>query len=169
MLNLGGLTASSCHQAASDTRSKVQFSIHANRAKRSIKGRESKSVNRSPTYSADVIRVAQRLRGSKVLLVGGDQRPDKLERIERAFELEELIWLPTSPHTSIERITPHIKRHAVAVVLLALRWASHVYSPHMRKACNDASVPFVRLRAGLNPNRIANEIVAQIGEQLRVA
>ena len=67
------------------------------------------------------------LEGTSVILIGGDCREHAQRAIKEAFALEELIWLDSREHQSIERFKPLITRANVKIVLLLIRWASHSY------------------------------------------
>ena len=59
-----------------------------------------------------------------------------------------------------------MSRPDVAVVLLAIRWASHSYGDVI-KFCEETGKPLVRLPAGYNPNQVAAQIMSQCGSRLR--
>lgn len=80
--------------------------------------------------------------------------------IEDAFGLAKLIWVTTRPHEPLDLFVPYVKRDDVALVLLAIRWASHSYA-EIADLCKRYGKPFVRLPGGYNPNQIASQIVAQ--------
>lgn len=115
--------------------------------------------------SEEVLKVREWLRGKSVMMIGGERRPQRQATIQRAFELEELVWETTRPHTSLSTFKPTIARPEIAVVLLAIRWCSHVYS-ELDIFCREHDKPLVRLPAGTNANQIAHQIVQQIGDRL---
>src|SRR5205823_2887284 len=77
--------------------------------------------------SPEVHAVAELLRGRHAVLIGGVERAASRRAIERAFGLSELNWISTRPHESVTIFEPAVARAEVAVVLLAIRWASHSY------------------------------------------
>ncbi|WP_322488903.1 hypothetical protein [Chloroflexus sp.] len=113
-----------------------------------------------------VEQVADLLRNTSVVLIGGDERPLVRQTIEEAFGLRELIWCDTRPHQSHLAIEPFIARPEVSVVLLAIRWASHRLGA-VREFCERYNKPFVRLPAGYSINQIAYQIWEQASERLR--
>ncbi len=117
------------------------------------------------TLSEEVLKVREWLRGKSVMMIGGERRPQRQAAIERAFELEELVWESTRPHTSLSAFKPTIARPEIAVVLLAIRWCSHAYS-ELDSSCQEHDKPLVRLPAGTNANQIAHQILQQIGDRL---
>jgi len=115
--------------------------------------------------SREVAVVAQVLKGKSVVIIGGDRRPAAIEAIRNAFGLKEVVLVETNPHDSYEGFIPSVSRPNVALVLLAIRWASHSYK-EVRKVCDDLGIPFVRLPGGMNPNQIAAQILAQASKRL---
>ena len=61
---------------------------------------------------------------------------------------------------------PAVARSDVAVVLLAIRWASHSYGD-VKDYCEKYGKPMVYLTAGYNPNQIAHQILQQVGDRLQ--
>jgi hypothetical protein len=61
---------------------------------------------------------------------------------------------------------PAVARPGVAVVLLAIRWASHSYGD-VKDYCDKYGKPMVYLTGGYNPNQVAHQILAQVGDRLR--
>jgi hypothetical protein len=116
--------------------------------------------------SPEVRAVADLLRGHEVVLIGGVERSASARAIERAFALSNLNWISTRPHESVTIFEPAVARPAVAVVLLAIRWASHSYGD-VKDYCEKYGKPMVYLTGGYNPNQIAHQILAQVGERLR--
>lgn len=115
----------------------------------------------------EVIEVAKRLKDRSMVLIGGDRRPASYHSIKEAFSLKELIWIETREHQSIEGFEPHIARHDVAVVLLAIRWSSHAFG-EVDAFCRRYGKPLVRLPGGYNPNQLALQIMSQCSERLPV-
>ncbi len=114
-----------------------------------------------------VEQVADLLRNTSVVLIGGDERPLVRQTIEEAFDLRELIWCDTRPHRSHLVVEPFIARAEVSVVLLAIRWASHGLGA-VREFCERHNKPLVRLPAGYSINQIAHHIWEQASERLSV-
>jgi hypothetical protein len=117
-------------------------------------------------WSGDVIRVAQWLGDGRVVLIGGDCRDYTKKGLEEAFELRELCWPVLEEHDRIEKAYPLIDLPGVRLCLLAIRLSSHSYGPDLARYCSDRNIPLVRLKAGLNPNRVAAEIVRQASDRL---
>ena len=116
--------------------------------------------------SAEVRAVAELLRGRQAVMIGGVERIAAREAIERAFGLSGLNWVSTRPHESVTIFEPAVARPDVGVVLLAIRWASHSYGD-VKGYCEKYGKPMVYLTGGYNPNQIAHQILAQVGDRLR--
>lgn len=120
----------------------------------------------SPVYSSPEIEaVATLLKGRSVVMIGGDMRSPAKRALEEAFQLAELVWIETSHGMSVKTFEPHVARGDVAVVLLAIRWASHGFGD-VRHQCVRYGKPFVRLPAGYNPAQVAKQILVQCSRQL---
>ncbi|QEG26075.1 hypothetical protein GobsT_08100 [Gemmata obscuriglobus] len=115
---------------------------------------------------AEVRAAADLLRGRELVLIGGVERPAARRALEAALGLSRLNWLSTRPHESVTYFEPAVARPAVAAVLLAIRWSSHSYGD-VKDYCDKYGKPIVYLAAGYNPNQVAHQILAQIGERLR--
>lgn len=112
--------------------------------------------------------VSEWLEGRTVVLIGGDCRPDRKQAIEQSFRLTELVWVETSHGSSFNRFEKPVARPDVAVVLLAIRWASHGHGD-VQEYCDKYGKPLVRLPGGLGVNQIAEQIMRQCSERLTLA
>ena len=110
--------------------------------------------------SEEVEQAAELLRGRVVVMIGGVPRPDARDALRAAFELEELDWVDSREHQSIEFFRPRVTRPEVALVLLAIRWSSHSFGD-VKEFCDSAGKPFVRLPGGYAPNQVARQILSQ--------
>jgi hypothetical protein len=115
--------------------------------------------------SAEVMAVAELLRGRELVLIGGTVRPEHEAALTEAFGLAGVRWLSTPEHTSFTVFEPAVARPEVAVVLLAIRWSSHDYA-EVKKFCDRYDKPLVRLPRGYNRNQVAHEILRQAGHRL---
>jgi hypothetical protein len=113
-----------------------------------------------------ISQVADLLRDTTVVLIGGDERPQVVQTIEEAFDLRELVWCDTRPHKSHLPLEAAIARAEVSVVLLAIRWASHGLS-EVSTFCERYQKPFVRLPGGYNINQLAYQVLQQASERLK--
>jgi hypothetical protein len=128
---------------------------------------EQRTDGRTTREEPQINQVADLLRNTAVVLIGGDERPRVAQTIEETFDLCELVWCDTRPHKSHLPLEPAIARADVSVVLLAIRWASHGLSD-VRTFCERYQKPFVRLPGGYNVSQLAYQIVQQASERLTV-
>ncbi len=115
-----------------------------------------------------ISQVAELLRDTTVVLIGGDERPQVVQTIEEAFDLRELVWCDTRPHKSHLPLEAAIARADVSVVLLAIRWASHGLG-EVSTFCERYQKPFVRLPGGYNVNQLAYQMLQQASERLKTS
>lgn len=118
--------------------------------------------------TAEVAEVRRLLAGRRVVLIGGQVRPDRRTALLDAFGLADLDWITTVEHESVTVFEAPIARPEVAVVLLAIRWSNHSYGD-VRDYCERYGKLLVRLPGGYHPNQVAHQILAQVGHRLRAA
>jgi len=121
-----------------------------------------------PTRSKPVEAARKLLQGRSIVLIGGDQRPHQRDAIANQLGLNELIWIPTNHGTPVKSFAPAVANDDVAVVLLAVRWASHSFGD-VQVYCDRFGKPLVRLPGGYSPEQIAHQILTQCGERLEAA
>ena len=119
----------------------------------------------APLTSSDVQSVAELLRGRSVVLIGGTRREHAQHALQAAFKLKELVWVETREHESPSGFQSAIAQPDVALVLLAIRWASHSFGD-IKIDCDRLHKPLVRLPRGYNPNQVATEILQQVSDTL---
>lgn len=111
--------------------------------------------------SPAVQKVADHLRGKRIVLIGGVERPHSKLALERAFELQELEWISTREHESTAYLEAPIARDDTFMVLVLIRWASHSHSKDSMTLAKQLHKRPVRLTRGYNPNQVAEEILRQ--------
>jgi hypothetical protein len=127
---------------------------------------ETHEIPRGRAASPEVVEAATLLEGSTVVLIGGECRLQSQAALERELHLGELRWVTAAHHQSHYLFEPAIARPETAVVLLAVRWSSHSFE-NVKTLCDRYRKPFVRLPGGYNPNQVAAQILAQVGDTLR--
>jgi len=108
-------------------------------------------------------RIRKLLEGRTLLLIGGDPQPRRIQAYIKAFGLAGVEWPETRHYQSNERLTTLIERADVAVVAVAIRWASHARS-ELRQVVQRAGKPWVVLERGLNPAQFASALIEQCSE-----
>lgn len=129
---------------------------------------EAEQVEQRPVRqrSPEVETAAELLRGRRMVLIGGQERPRSREALIRELELGDLAWITSAEHASLDTFEPDIIREDTDVVVLMIRWTSHSHGG-VRKFCEDHDKLFVRLPGGYSPNQVAGQVMSQIGERLR--
>lgn len=123
------------------------------------------STARAPT--PEVLAVREVLRGKRMVIIGGDERPDSTHRIQEAFQLRELHWIETQPNGAHSAFSPPIRDPDTAIVVLLIRWSRHQFGDVV-EICKQFGKPFVRATTGYNPNTIALAIVKQASDKLDI-
>jgi hypothetical protein len=118
-----------------------------------------------PDVTPEVARVRELLAGKKVVLIGGESRPEAIRRIEAAFQLSALNWVETKSHEAVDNFEPHIADPDVTLVILAIRWSSHSFGD-VKRFCDQFGKPLVRLPGGYGINQLAQQILEQVGLRL---
>lgn len=114
-----------------------------------------------------ITEVAERLKGRSIVLIGGVRKPGHVQALKQAFQLKDVVWVPTREHQSVTKFEPYVRQPDVAVVVLAIRWTSHSYG-EVKDYCDQYGKPFVRLKAGYNPSQVAAHILEQVSDKLPV-
>ena len=126
---------------------------------------EPKKVAEDISANAEIREVAGLLRGRKVALIGGYERPYAAKALQEAFELSELNWVASEKHDSLKTFEPDVADPDIALVMLAIRWSSHAYTD-LQGYCDKYSKPLVHLPGGYNPAQVAHQILEQASDRL---
>jgi hypothetical protein len=146
-------------------------------AQRGLEAARQFAQSRAAQTDSDEHRVAERerpervrqaadlLRGKVVVIIGGEERADQKERLERDLELGELRWVPTVEHEALHRLEPDCIRPDVDVVLLPIRLTSHSHG-ELRRVCEEHGKVFITLPSGWNPTQVAEQVLNQASDRL---
>jgi hypothetical protein len=131
---------------------------------------ESKPVKQDSRPESDaVFSVRNALRGTSMVIVGGEPRTEAIERIKKAFDLEEVHWVDLAEHGSSQSMKAPIFRKQVRVVLALIKLAGHLHVESAKAFAKEARKPFVAITAGYNPEQIADAIFKQASGQLEIS
>jgi hypothetical protein len=108
----------------------------------------------------EVKKVASFLKGTEIVIIGGDCRIQAKSALMEAFGLADINWVETRPHESISTFEASVAREDVKLVLLAIRWSSHSYGD-VKGQCDKHGKILVRLPRGYGVNQVAAEICNQ--------
>lgn len=144
---------------------KVRDTSERAKAERLRVAKESVRRRTGQSDEPSVREVAGLLAGRTVVLIGGEPRPDATQQLETAFRCR-VDWPNAPKHASPDIFKPNIRRNEVGVVLLLIRWSSHVFG-ELEPFCREHGKPLVRVTGGYNPKSLARAILEQGGERLR--
>jgi hypothetical protein len=85
------------------------------------------------------------VRGSSGLMVGGSPRESARERIERTFEMRELVWTADDPRKAQNA---EARIAGFGLVLVLIRFVSHPTTEKLAAACAARGVPYVPIEHG---------------------
>ncbi len=119
--------------------------------------------------SPDVAQVANWLRGKKVAFVGGIGKPEAARRFREAFELADVVWVPSSSGDRRSDVRNSVR--GVDLVVLITKIIGHGQAEEIRNACKEQGIPCVqtRVNAGYGVNQVAACIVEQASDRLSKA
>lgn len=118
-------------------------------------------------WSEDVLRVRKLFAGGQIVVIGGEPRRDAIERMIDAFELDRVEWPELTEHGSAEPMRAPIAHPRTRLVVVLIKLTGHEHADRARDFAKQASVPFVHMPAGYNPEQIAAEVLNQASAQLQ--
>ncbi len=131
---------------------------------------ESESPETEPMareHSARVAELRDLIRGTNVVVVGGEARPVQRDNIRDAFDLQNVEWVQINEHASAAPLEAPIARTTTSLVLVLIKVTGHLHSDVARDLAARYRKPLVRLPAGFNPEQVAEQALTQVGERLR--
>jgi len=118
-------------------------------------------------WSNSVLTVRDLLRGTRMVVVGGERNAEAAQRLKQAFELRETEWVELTEHGPGTPMRAPIYRPDTAVVVVIIKLTGHLHADEAREYASAAGKPCVMLAGGYNPERVAAEIMEQASERLR--
>jgi hypothetical protein len=116
------------------------------------------------TQPPEVQEVAQLIAGRTLVVIGGRPNETTAGQIAEAFGCT-INWVASKRHDPPKRFEPHIAKAEVIMVLLLIRWSSHIFG-EVEPICEAHGKFLVRVRAGYNTRTLAREILEQAGKRL---
>ncbi|GAB6164178.1 hypothetical protein JCM19992_01780 [Thermostilla marina] len=116
--------------------------------------------------SPEVAQAASWLRGKKMVVVGGIGKPEASKRLQEAFELAALDWVPSSSGDRRSDLRNSVR--GADLVVLITKIIGHGQAEEIRNACKEYDIPYVqtKVNAGYGVNQIAACIVEQASDRL---
>jgi hypothetical protein len=107
------------------------------------------------------------LEGTAMVVVGGERRRDAEERLIDAFGLTRVEWLSITEHASGAALHAPIARADVSAVVVLIKLAGHLHVDEASAHADAYGKALVRLKAGYNPEQVAEAVLTQAAEKLR--
>jgi len=117
-------------------------------------------------WSQRVLAAREMLRGESIVVIGGEPRPEAINRFKRAFDLDHVEWVYLTEHGSGEPMRAPIGRSSTRLVVVIVRLAGHLHVGEAVEYARAAGKPVVLLKAGYSPEQIAEAIHEQASRQL---
>ena len=105
------------------------------------------------------------MQGRTLVVIGGKPNENAILQIESALRCE-VDWVVTKAHASPLSLKPHIVKREVLLVLLLIRWSSHIFG-EVDTFCTERGKVLVRVPSGYNVKKLAQVILEQAGERLQ--
>jgi hypothetical protein len=118
------------------------------------------------SWSQRVLAARDMLRRGSIVIIGGEPRPEAIIRFKRAFDLDHVEWVYLTEHGSGEPMRAPIGRSSTRLVVVIVRLAGHLHVEEAVDFARAAGKPVVLLKAGYNPEQIAEAIHEQASRQL---
>lgn len=118
-------------------------------------------------WSDRVREVRSLLAGRRVVMIGGEPRPDAIERIEAAFGLDRVEWPSLAEHGTGAPMRAPIARAETACVFVLIRLCGHLHAEEAAACAKAAGIPCVKLTGGYSPEQIAEALLRQASGKLR--
>ncbi|RYE86691.1 MAG: hypothetical protein EOO75_15410, partial [Myxococcales bacterium] len=82
------------------------------------------------------------VRDKRVILLGGEPREPARVRLENAFVMAELEWIPGDNPRRLDSVVERVHQHKVDLVLVLQQWNAHKVTNKLIEACKSSSVPW---------------------------
>lgn len=131
---------------------------------RSADGSEGRAPKRE--WSDGVLEVRGLLKGTRMVLVGGEPNLLASQRLTEAFGLEDVEWVSLTEHGSGAPMRAPIESPQTSLVAVILKLAGHLHTDEAKEFARAAGKPCVLLTGGYNPERVARDILDQASDRL---
>ncbi len=118
------------------------------------------------SWSDDVLRVRELIRGRRVVLIGGIRNQQAADLMVDAFELSEVEWVRLEQHGRSEAMRGPIRRRDTALVIVLIKFSGHAHAADARAIGAAEDRPVVLVERGYNPEQLARAILEQASDRL---
>jgi hypothetical protein len=122
------------------------------------------TVERAP--SPRVAQVRALIANRSLVIIGGVPRENAIRRLREAFQLANVEWVHLTEHGRGEPMRAPIFREETAAVLVLIKLTGHLHAEHAAEYARQAGKPCVLLKAGYNPEQVAEAMLMQAGVRL---
>jgi hypothetical protein len=98
------------------------------------------------------------LQGGRIVILGGESRPEHMRHYQEEFGLLEVIWPMTRVHQSLEPFKPLIRRDGVRAVFVLIRYAGHAFK-ELKPVAVELGIAFVSVQAGYSVRQLAKALL----------
>lgn len=82
------------------------------------------------------------VRDKRGILLGGEPREPARVRLENAFAMAELEWIPGDNPRRLDSVVERVMQHKVDVVFVLQQWTAHKVTNKLIEACKTSGVPW---------------------------
>ena len=82
------------------------------------------------------------VRDKRVILLGGEPREPARVRLENAFVMAELEWIPGDNPRRLDSVVERVHQHKVDLVLVLQQWNAHKVTNKLIEACKSSGLPW---------------------------
>jgi len=120
----------------------------------------------SRAWSSAVLQVRSRLRGKRIVIIGGARNGPAVDRFIDAFQVVDAEWVELLEHGPGGPMKAPIGWPDTAVVIVIIKLTGHLHADEARALAALASKPLVVLTGGYNPEQVAKAILEQASARL---
>ena len=120
------------------------------------------------TQRNDNVAVQKLLRGKRLLIVGGDPRPQHVQRIQMTLGFSAVEWIETRSSDPLGRkAVGAVEQSRADIVIVLIGLVRHAHAKRLSATCKESGTLLVRYRGkSPHPNGIAVAVTNQIGSRL---
>lgn len=141
--------------------------IEAARPAADLRPEPADDVEAPRAYSPRILELRRLIEGTTIVIAGGERRPAAADRIQDAFALAGVEWVRLEEHGRGEALRAPIERKETSLVVVLVRFIGHGHGEDATRCARRAGKPCVFVKAGYNPEQIAEAALDQAGSQLR--
>jgi hypothetical protein len=155
--------------ALADNHAGLNAALAAVRSRQAADAADQDGEAASRAYSPAVARVAALVGPRRIVVIGGERRPQAVERLEAAFAPAVIEWVELTEHGPGQPMRAPIQRDDTALVVVIIRLTGHLHVDEAKACADAAGRPCVLLPAGYGVEQIAAAVLDQASDRLTPA